>query len=115
MNNMYRLTSVFLAITAMVQLFGIGERVLHALWQWYKFVGYSNDGHTTLGTTMVAVTFVLSLCAIFVAWLVYKCSVKQLWAAKLAMYSGISFCLGLALLSALLISPLVQWCRGSGI
>lgn len=108
MNNVYRLISVFLAVTAMVQLFGIGERIQHALWQWYKFAGYSNDGHTTLGTTMVVSTFVLSLCAIFIAWLVYKFSAKQLWSAKVAMYSGFSFCLGLALLSALLISPLAQ-------
>lgn len=108
MNNVYRLISVFLAAIAMVQLFGIGERVHHALWQWYKFAGYSNDGHITLGSTMVFATFALSFCAIFVAWLVYKFSVKQLWAAKVAMYSGFSFCLGLALLSALLISPLAQ-------
>ncbi|MDT3297743.1 MULTISPECIES: hypothetical protein [Shewanella] len=108
MNNVYRLTSVFLAITAIVQLLGIGERVHHALWQWYKFAGYSNDGHTTLDATMVVATFVLSLCAVFVALLVYKCSVKQLWVAKVAMYSGFSFCLGLVLLSALLISPLAQ-------
>ncbi len=108
MNNVYRLISVFLAVTAMVQLFGIGERVHHALWQWYKFAGYRNDGHTTLDATMVVATFALSFCAIFVAWLVYKFSVKQLWAAKVAMYSGFSFCLGLALLSALLISPLAQ-------
>ena len=64
MNNVYRLISVFLAVTAMVQLFGIGERVHHALWQWYKFAGYRNDGHTTLDATMVVATFALSFCAI---------------------------------------------------
>ncbi len=108
MNHVYRLTSVFLAITAMIQLFGIGERVHHALWQWYKFADYSNDGYTTLGATMVVATFILSSCAIFVAWLIYKCLDKQLWVAKVAMYSGCSFCLGIALLSALLMSPLAQ-------
>lgn len=106
MNNVYRLVAAFLAVTAMIQLCGIGERVHHALWQWYKFAGYSNAGNTTLGATMVVATFVLSFCATFVAWLVYKYSVKQRWAAKVAMYSGFSFCVGLALLSALLISPL---------
>lgn len=108
MNNVYRLLSVFLAATAMVQLLGIGERVHHALWQWYKFSGYNDGGNNTLDATMVVSTFVLSLCAVFVAWLVYQFSAKQQWAAKVATYSGFSFCLGLVLLSALLISPLAQ-------
>ena len=25
------------------------ERLIAALWQWYKFAGYSNDGHISLG------------------------------------------------------------------
>jgi len=108
MNNSFRLISVFLAVSAMIQLFGIAERIHHALWQWYKFSGYTNDGHTTLDETMVIATFGLSLCAIFIAWLVCRYSTKQSWAAEVAMYSAFSLCLGLALLSAILISPLAQ-------
>jgi len=108
MNNVYRFAAVFLAVTAIVQLLGIGERVHHALWQWFKFYGYSNDGHTTLDALMVVFTFGFSIFAIFMAWLICKFAAEQSWATKVAMYSGISCCLGLALLSALVISPLAQ-------
>ena len=44
------------------------ERLIAALWQWYKFAGYSNDGHISLSLNsglffsgLLAVTFDLAL------------------------------------------------------
>jgi len=44
------------------------ERLIAAIWQWYKFAGYSNDGHINLSlntgllfSSLLAVTFGLAL------------------------------------------------------
>ena len=45
------------------------ERLVAAAWQWYKFAGYSNDGHISLSlntallfSSLLAATFGFALC-----------------------------------------------------
>ncbi|KKL00497.1 hypothetical protein SD53_14450 [Rheinheimera mesophila] len=104
MTTLYRLLTVILLFAAFIQCYGILDRVLHALWFWYKF---GNDGYITLDVTMVTTTFVLSILAVFVAYSVYRHVPKELWMAKVAWYSGSSLIMGLVMLSVLVLSPLV--------
>jgi hypothetical protein len=108
MTNLYRLLSVLLVFTAFIQWYGIGDRIQHALWFWYKFTGYSHEGYITLDQTMVKVTFVLSSVAVIVAYLVCKQRPEHRWMAKTARYSAVSLIAGLVGLSLLLPSPLAR-------
>jgi len=58
MMNLYRFTSMALIFAAAIQWLGVGERIYHGLWQWYKFSEFSNNGHTTVSFHMAQVTFI---------------------------------------------------------
>ena len=46
------------------------ERLIAALWQWFKFAGYSNDGHITLSLSSgLLYTGVLAAIFGFALWL----------------------------------------------
>ena len=55
-------------VAALVLSLPVIERLIGALWQWYKFAGYSNDGHISLSLNsgllfsgLLAVIFGLAL------------------------------------------------------
>ena len=64
MKNSLRLLALIFLLTATIQLLGVGERINHALWQWYKFYGYSDSGITTISEKMAFVTFIISVTLI---------------------------------------------------
>ena len=110
MNIMLRAISIALSIIAAIQLFGISEKITHALWQWYKFYGYSNNGHignTTLDVSIVIFTYIASISAIFVGFIICKKSPDKP-SRFLAKYSAVSLTTGIIALSILLISPIGQ-------
>lgn len=110
MNIMLRATSIALSIIAAIQLFGISEKITHALWQWYKFYGYSNNGHTTLDASLVTFTYITSICAILAGFMVFKKSPDK-FSKLAAKYSAVSLTIGIIALSFLLISPIGQLVR----
>ena len=63
-----KLSAITLLAVAIALFAAVVERLVAAIWQWYKFSGYSNDGHITLSfntaihfSLAVAATFFLSL------------------------------------------------------
>ena len=56
------------SLAALVAAVGLSvpvvERLLAASWQWYKFAGYSNDGHISLGLS-TGLYFSALLAAVF--------------------------------------------------
>ena len=48
---------------AIFQLFGIGEKVAHGISQSRKF----DDGYTTIGETMIILTYIISLLIISIS------------------------------------------------
>ena len=105
MNNIYKILAVALVVAAVVQWLGIGERIYHAVLQWYKFKDHSGNGHATVSYTMAFVTYVLSgvliALGIFLAKQQAGSFVKQ--SAKVAITS---LGAGVLSLSLLLLSPL---------
>ncbi len=53
------------------------ERLIAASWQWYKFTGYSNDGHISLGLTTGLLFSVLLVAVFGVALLVHRLAKRQ--------------------------------------
>jgi hypothetical protein len=96
-----------LLATALMQWLGVGERIHHAIWQWYKFADYGGGGHTTVGYSAVLLTFTLSAVAISLCCLIYK-NTNDVFVSVVTKYSSYSLVLGLASLSTLLISPIGQ-------
>lgn len=91
-------------IAVVIQWLGVGERIYHGVWQWYKFSGYSNDGYTSISYTMASFTFAASLGLIFLGVAVYKFSEEKL-VSKVAAISASALSLGIAGLFILLASP----------
>ena len=89
---------------AVLQLYGIGERVIHAYHQWQHFVGYSNNGHTTLNQNFVAFTYIVSVLLIFMGFYIFRSS-KVSYIKYISIGGSSSLLLGLLCLSTLLISP----------
>ena len=63
-----RLAALAVLAIALALFAAVFERLVAATWQWYKFAGYSNDGHINLSlntatyfSVVVALTFFFSL------------------------------------------------------
>lgn len=105
MSHLYKFAAILLLVTAVIQWFGIGERIYHALWQWYKFKGFSSDGHTTVSYTMAIVTYALSVLLIGVGLFLAKCK-GGAFVNLTGKISSTSLIVGVISLSLLLLSPL---------
>ena len=75
------------------------ERLIAAIWQWYKFAGYSNDGHITLSlktgllfSGLLAVTFGLAL------W--FNQLAKRRAASRAKSWSFLAMCIAAAVVAA---------------
>ena len=103
--NLYSTIAIFLFLAALVQWFGISTKIMDALWQWYKFWGYSNDGYTDLGIKMLITTYVLSFLFIIMSVYVIKMSKNkfQHLVAKASLYM---YCIGVFFLTVLVASPI---------
>ncbi len=105
--SMHRVIAIIIAITAVIQCYGIGERAFHATWQRYKFYAYSNDGHTTLSINMILLTFVISIITLIIGFSLYKKAMDKLTLLTIK-YSSYSIVAWLFILSMLIISPFGQ-------
>jgi len=105
MKNILHIIVLFFLVTAIAQLLGIGERIYHALWQWYKFNGYSNAGQSTINEKIAIFTFITSGALITLGYFI-KEKVKEQYVKKTLIYSCYSLSVGVLLLTALLISPI---------
>jgi hypothetical protein len=87
------------------------ERLIAVSWQWYKFAGYSNDGHISLGLS-TGLLFSGLLVAVFgVALLVHRLA-KQHSATRAVAWSLWAMYVVVAVLAAywlLAISGLNAW------
>ena len=61
-------TSYAVLLGALALTFPVLERWTGAIWQWYKFAGYSDDGHVNLsiGTGVIFSLFAMSLVTLAV-------------------------------------------------
>jgi len=109
MKNILRIIALIFVVTAIAQLLGIGERIFHALWQWYKFYGYSNSGQTTINTKIAVFTFITSGTLIALGYFI-KEKVTEQYVKKAIIYSYSysysSISVGILLLTVLLLSPI---------
>ncbi len=102
---MYKTAAILILISAVIQWLGIGEKIYHALWQWYNLKDFSGDGHTTISYTMAIVTYLLS--ALLVAMGIYISKHQENAFVKLTCkISTVSLIIGILSLSVLLLSPL---------
>ena len=63
-NKNLNIASLLVLVAALALSVPVVERLIAATWQWYKFAGYSDDGHISLSlntgllfTCLLAVTF----------------------------------------------------------
>ena len=111
MKRLYIIAAILLFGAALIQWLGIGEKVYHAIWQWYKFKDFSNNGHTTISHTMAIVTYGLSILLIGAGLFLVKYS-KGTFVNLISKVSTISLILGLLSLSLLILSPLGELVQG---
>jgi hypothetical protein len=107
MKNIYRALSIILLLASLIQMLGVGERILHGMWLWYKFNDYSDDGYTTISLFSVYLTYGLSFLLIAVGFFIFKMSTERL-VSNIAMLSIFLLGSGLLALSAILASPIAQ-------
>ncbi len=70
-------------LVALVLTAPLVERFLAAIWQWYKFSGYSRDGHITLSfDTGLLFSFILAAAFIFALSVNYLARHREAVAAK---------------------------------
>ena len=105
MKNILRIIALLFVISAILQLLGIGERIYHSLWQWYKFYGYSNSGHTTISSKMEIFAFLTSGSLILFGFFINR-KAKELIVKRAIICSYSSLSIGVLLLAALLVSPI---------
>ena len=107
---MHRILAIFIFSIAVIQLYGISDKLIHAAWQWYKFYGYSNDGHTTVNASMALFTYIISIVTLMIGYCINK-KYHEKFANLTIKYSSYSLFSGILLLTVLLISPLGQLVR----
>ncbi len=105
MKNLYKLLAVLICFIALIQWYGIGERIIHGLWQWFKFYGYSNNGHTTVNETSLLITSIATFTTLIFYVILYKFS-EDKFTQLTVRFSSYSLALGYSSLIALLISPI---------
>ena len=99
-----RISSFFLLAVSAIQIYGVGERLWHALWMSYKF---SSDGYTTMSHEMFWFTVIVSIASLFFSIYLNVSSSDK--ATKLASkISGVSLSTGLLVVLVLVISPMGQ-------
>lgn len=105
MKTLYRLLALIICFAALIQWYGIGERIIHGLWQWFKFYGYSNDGRTTVSETSLIITSVATFITLIFCILLHKYSEDKFTKLTVKL-SSYSLTLGYSSLIVLLISPI---------
>jgi hypothetical protein len=75
------------------------ERLVAAIWQWYKFAGYSNDGHITLNLK-TGLLFSALLTATFGFALWFNQLAKHRAAFRAKNLSFLAMCIAVATLAA---------------
>ena len=105
MNNFCKLAAVLLLMSAVVQWLGIGEKIYHALWQWYKFKDFGGGGHTTVSGTMAMATYTLSALLVGAGMFLVNCPGGK-FVNLVGKISTVSIVTGVLSLSVLLLSPL---------
>ena len=108
MSNVKNSIPFLLCLVATVQIFAIGEKLFHALWQWYKFQGTGGNGHTTFSAEMFWMTIIFSFFGITASYLLLKHLDGNI-GTKLARLSGTTMSLGLFILVILVLSPLARF------
>lgn len=105
MSHLYKIAAIFLLLAAVAQWLGIGERIYHAIWQWYKFKDFSGNGHTTISYTMAVATYTLSALLIGTGLYLAKCQ-SGTFIKLTGKITTTSLIIGVLSLSLLLLSPL---------
>jgi len=105
MKKTTRITTIILLIAVSVQWLGVGERLVHGLWQWYKFNGFSNNGHTTINILLFQLTLALTLIMVVVGITTYRLS-SEPYISKAASISTYMLAIGGLVLLGLVISPI---------
>jgi len=108
MRNTKRFIALFSLIVAVIQIYGIGEKLQHALWQWYKFKDFSGGGYTTVSMHMFVVTTVVSVISVCVANWVARQNIGRFF-STCSLYSSRALLSGIMVLIVLLASPLAQF------
>lgn len=84
------------SLTILLVSFGLSvpivERLVEAIWQWYKFAGYSNDGHITL-SIKTGLLFSIMLAATFGFALWFNLVAKRRNAFRAKSLSFLAMCI----------------------
>jgi hypothetical protein len=104
-NYVQNTTASFLLLAAILQWVGIGERIQHALWQWFKFKDYSGGGYTTVSSTSFIVVSGLTAILVVIAIVLTRSNTSK-FANVVVKISLASFITGISCLYILVLSPL---------
>jgi len=106
-----RVLSALFFLGSVASLVLVGERVVAALWQWYKFYGYSTLGVITLSKD-TALTFTLLVGAAVVISYSTALASKRLSETigfLLSKFASLLYLASLCLFWLVAVSPLNQW------
>lgn len=106
-----RTLSFLLLLGSLAALLLVGERTIAALWQWYKFYGYSTPGIITLSLRMglLFTTAAAALC--FVALVIVRSRKSQAEdvGASIPKAAALLYGTSIVLYWLIALSPLNQW------
>ncbi len=98
-SNAITAASLAALVAALTLLVPVAERLVAAIWQWYKFYGYSNDGHITL-SFKTGVLFSAVVAAIFSLSLWFNQLAKRQNAICAKYISFLAMCIAAAAIAA---------------
>ena len=108
-----RIIFVVMAIfAAMLQWIILLERLIAAIWGWYKFHGYGGGGQITVAKSTQVVFYLISSVLLLASVLLSRRTandVNEQWLTRAARFVSYSFAAGIVFWSLMLVSPLVVW------
>lgn len=108
--NWLKVSASLLLVFSVVSLLAVSERVIAAIWQWYKFFGYETAGVITLSKRTGAGFVIASMAAILACVIVKRLSErKALIGVRLSKWALFISCASLAMYCAIALSPLNAW------
>ena len=111
--RMSRIIFVVVAIfAAMFQWSILLERLIAAIWGWYKFQGYGGGGQITVAKSTQVMFYLFSSVLLLASVLLSRRTVDDVheqWVVRAARFVSYSFAAGIVFWSLMLASPLVVW------
>lgn len=98
-NTTITVASLATLVAALALSVPVIERFIDAIWQWYKFAGYSNAGHITL-SLKTGLLFSALLATTFGSALWFNQLAKRRAALRARLWSFLAMCIAAAVAAA---------------